>query len=64
VIGWLFFECQVRAQGSSAAKRTTDYGQLTTMRYSWLDLLFYILAFVLLVPLVMRLAESIMGCME
>jgi hypothetical protein len=34
------------------------------MRYSWLDLLFYVLAFVLLVPLVMRLAESVMRCME
>jgi len=34
------------------------------MRYSWLDLLFYILAIVLLVPLVMRLVESIMSCLE
>jgi hypothetical protein len=34
------------------------------MRYSWLDLLFYILAIVLLVPLVMRLAESVMTFLE
>jgi hypothetical protein len=34
------------------------------MRYSWLDLLFAILAIVLLVPLVMRLAESVMSCIE
>jgi len=29
------------------------------MRYSWLDLLFYVLAIVLLVPLVMRFTEAI-----
>jgi hypothetical protein len=34
------------------------------MRYSWLDLLLYALAVVLLVPLVMRLFESVMSCLD
>ncbi len=38
--------------------------RVKSMRYSWLDLVFYTLAFVLLVPLVMRLAESVMSCLE
>jgi hypothetical protein len=36
----------------------------STMRYSWLDLVFYVLAIVLLVPLVMGLVESVMSCIE
>ena len=34
------------------------------MRYSWLDLIMLIAAIVLLVPLVMRLVESVMSCLE
>ena len=30
------------------------------MRYSWLDLVLYLFAIVLLIPLVMRLVESVM----
>jgi hypothetical protein len=30
------------------------------MRYSWFDLVLYLIAIVLLIPLVMRLIESIM----
>lgn len=30
------------------------------MRYSWLDLVLYLLAIVLLIPLVMRFVESVM----
>jgi hypothetical protein len=31
------------------------------MRYSWLDLILYLLAIVLLIPLVMRFVESILA---
>jgi hypothetical protein len=33
------------------------------MRYNWLDPLFFIVAIVLLVPLVMRLVESVMAAL-
>ncbi len=34
------------------------------MRYSWFDLVLYILALVLLIPLVMRLVESILKVLD
>ena len=34
------------------------------MRYSWIDLMLYALAVVLLIPLVMRLVESILNVMD
>lgn len=34
------------------------------MRYSWFDLVLYILALVLLIPLVMRLVESVLKVLD
>jgi hypothetical protein len=34
------------------------------MRYSWFDLVLYVFAIVLLIPLVMRLIESISAAMD
>jgi hypothetical protein len=34
------------------------------MRYSWFDLILYLLAIVLLIPLVMRLVESILNALD
>jgi hypothetical protein len=39
--------------------RTKDKGPGTNMRYSWLDLGLFLLAFLLLIPLVLRLVESV-----
>jgi hypothetical protein len=33
------------------------------MRYSWFDLVLYLLALVLLIPLVMRLVESVLNAL-
>ena len=34
------------------------------MRYSWLDVILYLLAIVLLIPLVMRLVESVIIALD
>jgi hypothetical protein len=34
------------------------------VRYSWLDLVLYLLAIVLLIPLVMRLVESVLNALD
>jgi hypothetical protein len=34
------------------------------VRYSWLDLILYLLAIVLLIPLVMRLVESVLSALD
>jgi hypothetical protein len=34
------------------------------MRYSWFDLVLYLFAIVLLIPLVLRLVESILNAMD
>ncbi len=39
-------------------------GNGETMRYSWFDLVLYLLALVLLIPLVMRLVESVFDAMD
>jgi hypothetical protein len=62
----------VNGFGRSSYGRSRKYASATTptqlegatMRYSWFDLLLYVLAIVLLIPLVMRFIETLVKALD